>query len=302
MTKNPNKIRDPFVDRVLQWATGTILVLFLLIVAYPLIFVISCSFSSDDALSSGRVWLWPVEFSLASYKFVGAYKEVWQGFKMSIFYTAVDLVFQTGCTIAIAYPLSRRYFHGRRFVTMYMYLITRFSAGMIPTFILKCDLGLFNNIWAVLLSGSIAISEMFMLRTAINANVPEDLFDSARIDGANHFQSLVNIAVPLVKATLAVLCLYAMVGCWNEYFTAMLYLRDAKLYPLQLVLRPIMTAASAMSGMEDSKLPVYQQQANQGMEGVRYALIVMTSIPPIVAYMLLQKNFKGGVMLGSVKG
>lgn len=302
MAKNPNKIHDPFGDRVLQWVTGTILVLFLIIVAYPLIFVISCSFSSDDALSSGRVWLWPVEFSFASYEFVGAYKAVWQGFKMSIFYTAVDLMFQTGCTIAIAYPLSRRYFHGRRFVTMYMYMITRFSAGLIPTFILKCDLGLFNNIWAVLLSGSIAISEMFMLRTAINANVPEDLFDSARIDGANHFQCLVNIAVPLVKATLAVLCLYAMVGCWNEYFTAMLYLRDAKLYPLQLVLRPIMTAASAMSGLDQNTTSIYQEQANQGLEGVRYALIVITSIPPIVAYMLLQKNFKGGVMLGSVKG
>lgn len=302
MARNPNKIHDPFGDKVLQWVTGTILVLFLIIVAYPIIFVISCSFSSDQALSSGRVWLWPVEFSLASYKFVAGYKAVWQGFKMSIFYTAVDLVFQTGCTIAVAYPLSRRYFHGKRFVTMYLYMITRFSAGLIPTFILKCDLGLFDNIWAILLSGSIAISHMFMLRTAINANVPEDLFDSARIDGANHLQCLVNIAVPLVKATLAVLALYAMVGCWNEYFTAMLYLRDAKLYPLQLVLRPIMTAASAMSGLDEATTSIYQQQAAEGLEGVRYALIIMTSIPPIVAYMLLQKNFKGGVMLGSVKG
>ncbi len=301
MARNPNKIHDPLGDKVLQWVTGTILVLFLITVAYPIIFVISCSFSSDDALSASRVVLWPVEFSLESYKFISSYKAIWQGFKMSIFYTAVDLVFQTSCTIAVAYPLSRRYFHGKRFVTMFLYMITRFSAGLIPTFILKCDLGLFNNIWAILLSGNIAVSHMFMLRTSINANVPEDLFDSARIDGANHLQSLVNIAIPLVKATLAVLCLYAMVGSWNEYFTAMLYLRDAKLYPLQLVLRPIMTAATAMSALQGATA-AYQEAAAEGMEGVRYALIVMTSIPPIVAYMLLQKNFKGGVMLGSVKG
>lgn len=294
-----NKIRDPLGDKLLQLGLGIFLVLFFIIEAYPIIYVIASSFSSANAILTNRVILWPVEFTTASYDFVFQYKQVWVGFRNSVFYTAVDVVFQTSCTILVAYPLSRRYFQSRRFITFFFYLTTRFSAGMIPTFILKSNMGLYDNIWAILLSGSIAVTHMFMLRTAINSGVPEELFDSARIDGASHLQSLVTIALPLVKSTIAVLCLYAMVGSWNDYFTGMLYLRTKELYPLQVVLRPIMQGAN-MDLTDISS--AYAEMAQDAKEGLRYALIVITSIPPIVAYFLLQKNFKGGVMMGSVKG
>lgn len=298
------KIHDTRADHVLDIVTGAILVFLCLIVAYPLIYVISASFSSSRALEAGLVVLWPVEPCLQAYDFVLNYKAVWVGYRNSIFYTGVDLVFQTFCTIVVAYPLSRRYFQGRSFTTWYIYITTRFGAGLIPSYILKCNLGLYDNIWAILLSGNISVSHMLMLRTAIKSNVPEDLLDAARIDGANHFYTVLNIVMPLTKATLSVLALYAMVGSWNEYFTAMIYLRNKNLFPLQLVLRPIMTAASTAAQMSETgnMAPLYQQMADQGLENVRYALIIISSVPAIAAYFVVQKAFKGGVMLGSLKG
>lgn len=297
------KIHDTFGDRVLNWITATILVLVTIIVGYPLLYVISCSFSSSRALEIGSVVLWPVDATLEAYKFVLAYTQVWVGFRNSILYCVCDVLFQMTCTIMVAYPLSRRYLQGRKFYTMFFYMTTRFGAGLIPVFILKCDMGLFNNVWAVLISGAIGISHILILRTAINSSIPSELHDAAMIDGANHFQTVFKLVLPLTKATLSVLVLYCIVGQWNEYFTSMIYLRDERYYPLQLVLRPIMTAASMVGKMETGEMAgTYQQQADQGLENVRYALIIISSTPIIIAYFFVQKYFKGGVMMGSVKG
>lgn len=297
------RIHDTAADHVLEIITGAVLILLCVMVAYPLIYVISASFSSSKALEAGLVVLWPVEACTQAYEFVYNYKAVWVGYRNSIFYTGVDLVFQTFCTIVVAYPLSRRYFQGRTFTTWFIYITTRFGAGLIPGYILKCNLGLYDNIWAILLSGNIAVSHMLMLRTAIKSNVPEDLLDAARIDGANHFYTVLNIIMPLTKATLSVLALYAMVESWNEYFVGMIYLQRAELFPLQLVLRPIMTAASTAAQLDTQNMPsIYQMQADQGLENVRYALIIISSVPAIAAYFVVQKAFKGGVMLGSLKG
>lgn len=297
------KIHDTTGDKIINWITAIILVAVIIIVGYPIIYVISCSFSSSRALESGSVILWPVEPTLEAYKFILRYSAVWNGFKMSIFYTVCDVLLQMSMTIMVAYPLSRHYFQGRNFYTMFFYMSTRFGAGLIPVFILKCDLGLFDNIWAVLLAGSIGVSHILILRTAINSSIPAELHDAAMIDGANHFQAVFKLVLPLTKATLSVLILYCIVGQWNEYFTSMLYLRDEKLYPLQLVLRPIMTAASSAGQMDVSQMPsVYQMQADSGLENVRYGLIIVSSAPVIAAYFVVQKYFKGGVMMGSVKG
>lgn len=302
MAKNiaKTKIKDTVGDRVLNLITAILLIAVIIIVGYPCIYVISCSFSSSSALESGQVLLWPVDLSLEAYEFVLNYRQVWIGYRNSIFYTICDVLVQMSMTILVAYPLSRKTFQGRSVYTMIFYMSTRISAGLIPGFILKCNLGLFDNIWAVLISGSVSVAHILMLRTCFQSTIPGELFDSAMIDGANHFQSCIKIALPLSKATLSVLVLYCMVGQWNEYFTSMLYLRDANLYPLQLVLRPIMTAASAASQINQSA--VTAEQVNSGLENVRYALIMISSVPPILAYFVVQKHFKGGVMLGSVKG
>ena len=142
---------------------------------------------------------------------------------------------------------------------------------------------------------------ILILRTAINTSIPAELHDAAMMDGASHFQTVFKLVVPLTKATLSVLILYCLVGQWNEYFTSMIYLRRKHLYPLQLILRPIMTAA-AMTAVDQNSLSSTQIKADQGLEGVRYALIIISSTPIIIAYFIVQKYFKGGVMMGSVKG
>ena len=303
------KIHDSFGDKVLNAITATILVLVILIVGYPILYVIACSFTSTKALEAGMVVLWPVDvngkfsISLEAYEFVLQYRAVWTGFRNSIFYTVCDVLLQMTMTILVAYPLSRRNFQGRSIYTMIFYMSTRVSAGLIPGFILKCNLGLFDNIWAVLISGSVSVSHILILRTCFQTAIPGELFDSAMIDGASHFKCVTKIAMPLAKATMSVLVLYCIVGQWNEYFTSMLYLRDAKLYPLQLVLRPIMQAATAVGQMDTANMTAAAQaQAQSGLENVRYALIVISSAPVIAAYFVVQKYFKGGVMLGSVKG
>ena len=297
------RIHDTRGDKILDYVTGTILVLFSLIILYPLIYVVSCSFSSSDALQSGAVVLWPVDFSLDAYKFVFNYKQVWVGFRNSIIYCAIDLVVQTSVTLLCAYPISRRYFHGKHFYTMFFFISTRFNAGMIPSFILKCQFGLFDNVLAVVLGGAVGITHMLIVRSAINANIPEDLFDAARIDGASHWQCIWQLVLPLTKATLAVCMLYSTIGCWNDYFTAMLYLRDSRLYPLQLVLRPIMQAATAQGSLDMNGVQsTYAEMANKSLEGVRFALIVITSLPICCVFIYLQRYIKGGVMVGSVKG
>ena len=296
------KVKDTLGDRVLNFITATILVLLTIVVGYPLVYVISCSVSSPAALQAGHVILWPVDFTWQAYEFVLNYKQVWVGFRNSVLYCVCDVAFQMTCTILVAYPLSRAYCQGRGFYTMFFYMTTRFGAGLIPVFILKCDLGLFDNVWAVLIAGSIGISHILILRTAISSSIPAELHDAAMIDGANHFQTVFQLVIPLTKATLSVLILYCIVGQWNEYFTSMIYLRDERYYPLQLVLRPIMTAATAAM-MDVSEMgSTYQDQAAQGLDNVRYALIIISTVPIIAAYFVVQKYFKGGVMMGSVKG
>ena len=296
------KIKESFGDRVLNLFIGIILVLVTLIVGYPLLYVVSCSFSSSSALEVGSVILWPVDFTLRAYEFVLAYKQVWVGFRNSVMYVVLDVAWSMTTTILMAYPLSRAYLQGRKFYTMFFYMTTRFGAGLIPLFILKCDMGLYDNILAVLVTGGLAITNMLILRTAINSSIPGELHDAVMIDGANHFQTVFQLVLPLTKATLSVLVLYAIVGQWNEYFNSMIYLQNNQLFPLQLVLRPIMTAASN-AGMDVSQMSsTYQDMANQGLENVRSALIIISTVPVVTAYFIVQKYFKGGVMMGSVKG
>ena len=296
------KIKESFGDRVLNLFIGIILMLVTLIVGYPLLYVVSCSFSSSSALEVGSVILWPVDFTWRAYEFVLAYKQVWVGFRNSVMYVVLDVAWSMTTTILMAYPLSRAYLQGRKFYTMFFYMTTRFGAGLIPLFILKCDMGLYDNILAVLVTGCLAITNMLILRTAINSSIPGELHDAVMIDGANHFQTVFQLVLPLTKATLSVLVLYAIVGQWNEYFNSMIYLQNNQLFPLQLVLRPIMTAASN-AGMDVSQMSgTYQDMANQGLENVRYALIIISTVPVVTAYFIVQKYFKGGVMMGSVKG
>lgn len=297
------KIKESFGDNVLNIITGILLIAVIVIVGYPVIFVVSSSFSSSMALESGKVFLWPVDFTMRAYDFVLQYKQVWVGFRNTLFYTAFGVILDMTICMLVAYPLSRPDMQGKAAYTMIFYLTTRIGAGMIPNFILRCDLGMYNTLWAVLFPGTVSVGNILIMRTAIKSNIPGELFDAAMIDGASHFQCLLKLALPLAKATLSVLTLYCIVAHWNEFFNHMIYLRDNNLYPLQLVLRPIMIAASANGTMDMSQQSsTTQQMAEKGLENVRYALIVISTVPILLVYAVVQRYFKGGVMMGSVKG
>ena len=302
MAKKSKKIRESFGDRVLETITTVILILILFIIGYPLIYVVSCSFSSSEALSNARVLLWPVDLSLKGYDFVFQYEVVWTGYRNTIFYTITGTLLTITMQILMAYPLSKRDYQGKKLVLRLMLIVMMFGAGMIPTFILKMSLGMVGTIWAIILNGLVTVSYVFMLRNSFMHSIPGELFDAAKIDGANDFQCLFKLAIPLGKATISVLILYAAVGFWNEYFNAMIYLSGQQdLWPLQMFLRNIMTSAAEL---DPGQMSAAEQQAmkDSGIEQIRYCLIVISTVPVLAMYAVVQKYFQKGVMVGSVKG
>lgn len=288
-------------DTALEIFVTLILLVVLVVVGYPVIYVVSASFSNNEALTAGSVILWPVNFTVSSYNFVFHFEQVWVGYRNTVFYTVVGVIFTLIMETIMAYPLSKKKYQGRKVMTTLMIIAMLTTAGLIPSYIIKKMLGLVDTVWAVLLTGILGFRNVIILRTAFQSSVPEEMYEAAKIDGAGDFQTLALIGLPLVKPTVSVLTLYAAVAKWNEYFTSMIYLHDQKMYPLQLVLRSILTAsqtidASAVSGSE--MMAILQD----GTEGIRYALIVISTVPLLVIYAIVQKSFKGGVMIGAVKG
>ena len=307
--KRPTRIKDTVGDQILELITTVVLFLLLVIVAYPVIFVCSASLSSNGALMSGRVLLFPVEPTLEGYKQVFMRPEIINGYKNTIFFTFFGTLIKMFMQITCAYPLSKMHFKARNAYTKIIVLTMLVNAGMIPLFLIRTKLGLVNNIWAILTSGMLGASNVFILRTAFRSSIPGELFDAAAIDGANDFQSLVMIAIPLAKATISVVTLYAIVGCWNEYFTALIYLGGREdLWPLQLHLRNLLVVASSLSSTDGASSSSAQgaggaaKSGTEGLEMMRYAMIVVATVPVLIAYAIVQKYFKGGVMVGSVKG
>lgn len=302
MRKNQrNKIRESKGDRLLQVLTTLLLIGITIIVGYPILYVVSCSFSSNSALNTGKVLLWPVDATVASYKFVFRYKQVWIGYRNTIFYTLAGTAITLFLEVMMAYPLSKNYYQGRKPITTLMIIAMMTSAGLIPSYLLRESLGMVDTVWAVLLGAALGIRNVIILRTAFKSSIPGELFDAARIDGANEFQCLTSIAIPLAKATISVLTLYAAVGHWNEYFNAMIYLHNPNMYPLSLFLRQILTASQTIDAgsVQGSDMLA---MLSEGIEGIKYALIVISTVPVLIFYAVVQKYFKTGVMIGSVKG
>lgn len=299
--KNKNKIIESKGDRALSAFTTVFLILILIIVGYPVIYVISCAFSSSEALQLGKVVLWPVEPTIAGFQFVFKYQRIWIGYRNTIFYTVFGVMATVGIEVLCAYPLSRANYQGKSVLTKFFFIPTMISAGLIPTFIVKAQLlGMKDTIWAVLLAGILAFSQVVILRTALKA-VPSELYDAAAIDGASEFQIMTQIALPLVKATTMVLVLYSAIGCWNDYFNAMIYLDNDKLFPLQLFLRLILTAAQDLM-LDENTDPSLLEAVEKGVQQIQYTLIIVATVPVLVFYYAVQSSFKKGVMIGSVKG
>ena len=297
--KKHHPIRDTLGDRLFYAVCYLITALFMLAVLYPLVYILSASFSSADAITSGRMWLFPVDFSLVGYRYILKYDAIWLGYRNTLFYTFAGTLINVAMTITCAYGLSRRGMRGRRFFTMLFTFTMIFSGGMIPNYLLMKDLKILNTVWCMLLPGAISAYNLIVAKTFIENSIPGDLLEAARIDGCSDVRFFFSIVLPLSKAILAVLLLMYAAAHWNAYFNAFLYLTDKKLYPLQIFLRQILVQSNMSADMLDPEAMAQMQTLQQIL---KYAVIVVSTAPMLCLYPFVQKYFRQGVMIGSIKG
>lgn len=294
-----NKVKDTGVDRLFNIINYTVLLLIVLAIILPLLFIVSASLSSPQAVMAGSVKLLPVDFSLAGYEAVFEHQRIWTGFANSIFYAVVGTTFNVVMTIMAGYPLSRTDLVGRRIIIFLFMFTMLFQAGLIPTYLVVQQLGLLNTRLAVILPTGIGIWNLLITVTFFRTTIPHELLEAARIDGCSDFRFLLNIVLPLSRPIIAVLVLFYAVGHWNSYFNALIYLRDQNLFPLQLVLREILIMNSVDASM---LMDVEDLVAREGLrELLKYSLIVVASLPVLIIYPFVQKHFVKGMMIGSIK-
>lgn len=295
------KTKDSVSDKVFYVVNGLFLFFCLVVVALPLINVISQSFSSPQAVIAGRVYLWPVDFNVNAYKRIFTTKLLMIGYRNSFLYTFVGTLINIVMTVAIAYPLSRKDFVGRNIITGLFVFTMIFSAPLIPTYLTIKNLGLLDTFWVMVLPGAISVYNMIIARTFFQSTIPAELFEAAELDGASDIRVLTSVILPLSKPILAVLVLYYAVGHWNSYFDGMIYLNTETKFPLQVVLRNILASVETIEQMVSS-IDIADAQKLAYVEVMKYAIIVFGSIPVIILYPFVQKYFVKGVMIGSVKG
>ena len=288
-------------DKMVYAINYIMLTLLLLIVLYPIIYIVSCSFSSGDALMAGKVRLLPVEPTLDSYKAVFKYQSIWSGYLNSILYTVAGTILSVALTLLAAYPLSREDFRGRKWFMRLILFTMMFSGGLIPTYLLVKNMGLLDSIWAVILPGAVSAYNIIVARTYFSQNIPKELLEAAEMDGCSDFRFFSQIVVPLSAPIIAVLSLWVAVSLWNSYFGPMIYMNSEEKYPLQLILRKILL----MSQVNFSATNVDQATIakNQYLsEMLKYGTIIISTLPLMIIYPFVQKYFVKGVMVGSVKG
>lgn len=290
----------PFGDKGFYIVVGLLLTVCLVLVLYPCVFVLSASFSSGAAVSSGKVVLFPVEVSLDGYRAVFTNKNVITGFYNSMLYAAGGTVINLVVTMICAYCMSRRDLPGRN---QFMFLFTftmLFSGGMIANYILIRFLGLVNTRWVMVLPGAMSVYNMIIAKTYIQSSIPEDLLEASQIDGCSDIKYLSHVVLPLSKAVIAVLVLFYAIGHWNSYFHPMIYLSDRKLFPLTIFLKEILISSQMDASMVSD--PELATRIATLANVIKYALIVVTMIPVLILYPFIQKYFVQGVMIGAIKG
>ncbi|MCV4230716.1 carbohydrate ABC transporter permease [Virgibacillus sp. LDC1] len=292
------KIKESAGDRIFLTTVYVVLFLVVIAVLYPLIYIISSSISSPAAVTSGRVWLWPVDISFEGFRVLFKTPEIMTGYANSIFYTTAGTIISVLLTIMIAYPLSRRSFFGRNALMMIITFTMIFSGGLIPTYMVVRELHLIDTRWALLIPNAIWVWQVIIARSFFQSSIPDELQEASEMDGCSDIRFIWSIVLPLSKPIMAVLVLMYAVGQWNAYFDALIYLKSADLFPLQLILRSIIIQNNS-SGTMDALAMVERQQL---AELLKYALIVVATLPVLVIYPFVQRYFVQGMLVGSVKG
>lgn len=293
-------IKESGSDRIFSILNYLVLAAFFIIVLYPLVYVVSASFSNPTAVVSGRMWLLPVEPTLDGYRAIFTYESIIRGYLNSIFYVVVGTLVNVTMTILAGYPLSRRDLYGRQWIMFLFVFTTLFSGGLIPTYLVVQDVGLLNTRWALIVPTALVVFNVIITRTYFLMTIPHELLEAAQIDGCDDFTFLRTVVLPLSGPIVAVNALFYAIGHWNQFFSALIYLTDESLFPLQLVLREILVQNSIDPAQMTDAQELLRRQNLRDL--LKYSLIVVASVPPLLVYPFVQRYFVKGMLIGSLKG
>lgn len=304
-----NKIRESRADRAFNVINVVLISLLLVVMIYPLYFTIIASFSDPYAVVNGEVFFWVRGFSLDAYRAVMEETRVWIGYRNSLVYTVVGVLLNLAVTIPGAYVLSKKNLPGRGLLATYFIITMYFSGGLIPTYLIIRDLGLLNQPYTLIFIGALNTYNMIVARVYFQTSIPEALYESARIDGANDFRMFFSIALPLATPIVAVIALFYAVARWNDYYTALIYVSSDRYYPLQMMLRSILlsyeqgfsTSTDALRGLSAEEM-AWLSKKQYVAQAMKYSLIFIASAPLLILYPFVQKYFVKGIMIGSLKG
>ena len=284
-------------DIILVLITGIVM----LIVAYPLYYVLVASFSNPYDVYAGKTFLLPSDFSFKGYQAVFADPNILVGYKNSILYTVIGTIFSVTMLYITAYPLAQKDLPGRKFFSLFFLITMYFGGGLIPTYLVVKQTGLINNIWALFLPGGVAVGNMIIVRNYFQNSIPRELIEAAEIDGCGKLRTFWNVVIPLSMPIMAVMVVFSMVAYWNDWFTALIYLTGSEKAPLPLVLRNILIKSSA-SASQASTISGGYAELNKVTEMIKFASIIVAAAPMLIVYPFVQKYFEKGMMAGAVKG
>ena len=283
---------------------NTLFLTFMVIITlYPLVYVLSASISDPTKVNSGEMWLWPLDITFVGYERVFADAEIWIGYANTIFYTVFGTIINLAITLPCAYALTKKTLPGRKFFNFLMLFTMFFSGGLIPLYLLVSKLNMLDTVWAVLLPGAASVWNIFVTRTFMSTNIPSELEEAAEIDGCSPFKKFFRLILPLSAPIIAVMALFYGVGHWNSYFSEMIFLNSREKFPLQVFLRELliitqMNTSNTLSA--NQAISIAEQQQIAGV--VKYAVMIVSTLPVICIYPFLQRFFVKGVMVGSIKG
>lgn len=287
-------------DRVFDLIVNFLLIIIVIIVVYPLYFVVIASVSDPTATNTGKVLFWPVKVGVEAYRKIFSDKEIWIGYGNTILYTIGGTCFGLLTTVTAGYSLSRKDLPGRKILSKLMVFTMYFSGGLIPTYMVIKGIGLVNTRAVLMIYGCFSVYNLIICKSYFEENIPDELLEAASIDGCGNGTFFVKIVLPLSKSIISVMLLYYAVAQWNGFFRALIYIKDQALYPLQLILRDILIGSQLViaEGTDLESINVIQRLA----ETIKYGVIVVSSLPMMVVYLVLQKFFVKGIMAGAIKG
>lgn len=287
-------------DKMSDFVLVTMCAAIMLVVAYPLYYVLVASISDPYDVYAGKTFLMPSQFTLKGYESVFADQRIFSGYMNSIKYTVVGTLFSTVMVYITAYPLSIKTLPGRKWISLFFIVTMYFGGGLVPTYLVVKNTGLLNNMWALFLPGGVAMGNVIIVRNFFENSIPREMMEAAEIDGANHFTMFLKIVVPLSRSIMAVMVVFAMVAYWNDWFTALIYLK-AEQAPLPLVLRNILIR-SEVTATQSSTISGGYAELNRITEMIKFSSIIVAAAPMLIISPFVQKYFEQGFMSGAVKG